>query len=294
MKPQLHKLPLTQENSFFYRNLECAYFDKPWHFHQEYELVLIEKSRGTKFIGNNVSFFKEGDLYLLGPNIPHLFKNNEDYYQNKQDLIARSTFLHFDKEFLGSHFLKMPEMKLVNELLINSNYCLEVLGKSRKKVIEKLIEMKEQSAPKRLLNFLEILIELSESDKVMKLLSKPYVHQGHTPSRDRKRIHTILEYIMENYHSPIYISELASKFNMCDASFSRYFKHHTRKTFSKYVTEIRISHACQLLLRGDESISQVGYICGFQNLSNFYRHFKKTTGTIPKEYRKKFMKAAMD
>ncbi len=89
MKPQFHKLPLKSDTSFLFNEWECKYFDKPWHFHEEYELVLIEKSKGTKFIGNDVSFFEDGDLLLIGSNIPHLFRNNEDYYAKNNALNAK-------------------------------------------------------------------------------------------------------------------------------------------------------------------------------------------------------------
>src|SRR4051812_39125147 len=88
MKPQLHKLPLINDNSFLYNRLCCSYFDKPWHFHEEYELVLIEQSQGTKFIGDNVSLFQDGELMLIGSNIPHLFRNNENYYKKNGKLQA--------------------------------------------------------------------------------------------------------------------------------------------------------------------------------------------------------------
>ena len=92
MKPQLHKLPVEQNASFLFNQWKCKHFDKPWHFHEEYELVLIQKSKGTKFIGNHVGLFNEGDLYLIGSNIPHLFRNHEDYYEEGSNLEARSMY----------------------------------------------------------------------------------------------------------------------------------------------------------------------------------------------------------
>jgi AraC-like DNA-binding protein len=292
MKAQLHKLPLTTETSFFYSQWDCDFFDKPWHFHEEYELVLIDKSKGTKFIGDAVSLFEDGDLFLIGPNIPHLFKNNEEYYNHTTPLKARSIFLHFTEDFLGNNFLNVPEMKLVRELLDKSSFALQINGKVKEQVVQQLDGMHNEDPPRRLLSLLEILIRLSESSELEPLLATRFSQNKKTKSRDADRIHTILEFIMDNYNERIYISEVASMFGMSDASFSRYFKHHTRKTFSSYVTEIRISHACRLLMQSDESIAQVGYLSGFENLSNFYRHFKKITGMIPKDYRNRFEKIA--
>jgi hypothetical protein len=97
--------------------LECNYFDKPWHFHKEYELVLIDKSHGTRFIGNSVSPFKDGNLALIGSSIPHLYRNSEEYYQGDKKLKAKSIFIHFTEDFLGAIFFEVPEMKLVKNLL---------------------------------------------------------------------------------------------------------------------------------------------------------------------------------
>jgi AraC-like DNA-binding protein len=108
--------------------------------------------------------------------------------------------------------------------------------------------------------------------------------------KDTDRIHKVFDFIMKNYRSEIYLQEISSLLNMSPVSFSRFFKHHTRKTFSEYVTEVRISHACSLLMEDNESISQISYSSGFDNLSNFYRHFRRITGLIPKDYRKRFLK----
>ena len=292
MKPQFHKLALKSDTSFLYNEWECKYFDKPWHFHEEYELVLIEKSKGTKFIGNDVSFFEEGDLLLIGSNIPHLFRNNEDYYAKNNALNAKSIFIHFSENFLGDSFFNIPEMKSVRRLLDRSTQALELRGKIKNYITTKLKQMGDERAAQRLLSILDILIKLSESNEAKQILPIKYTTNQTTNTRDTERIHKVFEFIMRNYTQEIYVPEVASMLNMSDASFSRYFKHHTRKTFSDYVTEVRINHSCRLLMQGDDNISQISYSSGFQNLSNFYRHFKKFTGVIPKDYRKRFLKIA--
>jgi AraC-like DNA-binding protein len=290
MKAQFHKLPLVTDTSFLFQEWNCPYFDKPWHFHREYELVLIEESRGTKFIGDNVSRFEEGDLFLLGSNLPHLFRNDKEYYEGDASLVAQSTFLHFSEDFLGANFFQVPEMLPVKDLLDHSALGLEVLGQTKKQIITQLHHMKKGNSSQRLLGLLNILFLLAESNEIAPLLTTRFAPLAHTNSKDTNRIDKILEFIMQNYTQEIYVSEIAARLNMSDASFSRYFKHHTHKSFSSYVTEIRISHACRLLMQGEESIAQIGFLSGFENLSNFYRHFRKITGLVPKEYRSRFMK----
>jgi AraC-like DNA-binding protein len=190
-------------------------------------------------------------------------------------------------------------MKLVRKLLENSAFALEIKGKTKKHIIGKLHEIADQKPAQRLLSLLEMLIRLSESKELKPLLSTAFVTNNRLSKstnnkKDSDRIHKVFEFIMKNYRHEMYLQEIASLLNMSCVSFSRYFKHHTGKTFSEYVTEIRITHACSLLMQDDESISQISYSSGFENLSNFYRHFKRITGVIPKEYRIRFRKSGME
>lgn len=287
MKPKLYKIPFTDDSSFLYKKLECDYFNDPWHFHKEYELVMINKSTGIRFIGDNVSHFQEGDLVFIGSNIPHFFRNGEEFSAKNKKGGASSTYIHFTKDFLGSHFFDIPELKLANRLLERSALALEIHGETKKYIITKLRDMNTQGPEQRLLILLEILIKLSESREIKTILSSGYSASN---SGETERINLIFEYIMKNYTEDIYVQEIASRLNMSVPSFSRYFKQHSRKTFSDYVTEIRIGHACRLLMENTSSISEISYRSGFDNLSNFYRHFKKTIGIVPKEYRSRFLK----
>lgn len=289
MKPQLHKLPCSADASFLYSKWNCKYFDKRWHLHKEYELVWIRKGWGTRFIGDSVCHFEEGDLSLIGSNIPHLFRNSEEFYSEDNNLEAGSTFIHFTENFLGSQFFEIPEMNQVSKLLEKSSLALEIHGETKKYIIGKLYQMHEEDPAERLLSLLAILVKLAQSAELKPLLSAGFAANK---SGDTEKINNAFEFIMKNYTKEIYVLEIASKLNMSVASFSRYFKYHTRKTFSDCVTEIRIGHACRLLMENNYSISEICYRSGFDNLSNFYRHFKKIIGIIPKEYRNRFLKTA--
>jgi AraC-like DNA-binding protein len=285
-RPQLHKLPIAPDASFFFCKWDCNNFDKPWHFHEEYELVHIKMGKGTRFIGNSVSNFQDGDLVLIGSNIPHLYRNTEDYYKEESVLNASSIFIHFTKNFLGNQFFNIPEMKSVQRLLDKSSLALQIEGKTKKAVINKLNDMCSQSQPIKLLSLLEIMIRLSESKDLKPLLSHGYLN---TNTGDTEKINQVFEFILKNYSDEIYVNQIASKLYMSPASFSRYFKQHTGKTFSDYVTEIRIGQSCRLLIENNHSITEICYRSGFENVSNFYKHFKKITGVIPKEYRNMFL-----
>lgn len=283
---QLHKLPLSPHQSFYYYNWDCDYFDKPWHFHNEYELVLIKKGTGTKFIGDHVSYFQDGDLSLIGSDIPHLYRNDEKYYNDPGTETVSSIFIHFTKDFLGEGFFDIPEMISVKRLLDKSSLALEIHGDTKREIISMLFKMQYEEPVERLLGLLQILVSLSQSTDIKPLLSVGFSINN---SGDTEKINKVFEFILKNYTEKLYVEQIASQLNMSTASFSRYFKHHTRKTFSGYVTEIRIGQACRMLMENNNSISEICYSCGFENLSNFYRHFKKIVGIIPKEYRSRFI-----
>lgn len=299
MKPQLHKLPIISNASFLYKNWHCEHFDKPWHFHEEYELVMIEKSQGSKFIGDKVLSFEEDDLMLIGPKIPHFFRNNAEYYKKNGKQEASSIFIHFTQDFLGKNFFDLPEMKLVQNLLENAQFALDIHGEVKAHIISRLSNMHNESAPQRLVSLLDILVTLSESKETVPVLTEKYaksntaMYATNNP-HEVSRINIILNHIISNLHREIYVTEMASLLHMSNAAFSRYFKHHTRKTFSDYVIEMRISHACKLLMTGEQNISQVSFGSGFENLSNFYKHFRRITGMIPKEYRRRFLENQTD
>lgn len=284
MRPQLHKLVAEPDSSFAYNHMECHFFDKPWHFHKEFELTVIESSEGTRFIGDQVSLFQPSDMVLIGPNIPHLYRNNEEYYKNP-GMVAKSIDVHFTEDFLGNSFFDVPEMKLVRRLLNRANLALVIHGSTKDYVREQLYEMQELPPVRRLMKLLDILIVLSTSKQLTNVLSQEFTVNN---NKDAARIDIVFQYILKNFRNEIYIEEIASKLNMSIGSFSRYFKHHTRKTFSNYVTEVRISHACRMLIEDVYSVSEIGYMTGFENQSNFYRHFKKYTGVTPKEYTARF------
>ena len=211
MRPQLHKLPL-KDCSFLYKNWHCDYFDKPWHFHEEYELVMIEKSKGTKFIGEKVSDFEEGDLMLLAPRIPHFFRNNVNYYKRNGRLEASSIFIHFSEDFLGKNFFDLPEMKLVQKLLENAQYAVEIQGDVKPYIIDRLHSMNGESAAQRLVSLLDILVKISERGDLNPVLSSTLPKGGSTEAggdQEISRINTIFDYITNNFRREIYVHEIA-------------------------------------------------------------------------------------
>jgi len=285
MRPLLFKLPFPNNTSFYYSKYDCDYFERPWHFHKEFELVYIVKSTGTKFIGNQVQPFEDGDLTLIGADIPHLFRNDEVYYDTNNRNQASSIFIHFNPSFLGNSFFEIPEFIKIRKLLHDASLGLQIEGATKKSVVSIMIAMETQDAAQKIMSLLQILDTLSKGKEVQPILNLPFVGKS---SHDAEKVNKVFNYIMLNYTREIYLKEIADQLHMSTAAFSRYFKTHTAKTFSDYVTEIRINHACKLLIEKNYTVSEIGFMCGFENRANFYRHFKKQIGKVPKEYASRY------
>lgn len=207
-------------------------------------------------------------------------------FTRQKKLTAQSIFIHFTEDSLSKDFFRLPEMKVVQTLLKKATQVIEIHGQTKLKAINLLYEMCNATPSKRLLKFIELLLTLAESNELTQLLTFNF---SNLPRSGSEKINAALEFILKNYNGKVSVGTIAKRLNMSIPAFSRYFKNHTRKTFTDYVTEVRIGYACKLLIENNLGISEIGYKCGFENLSNFYRHFKKIKGIVPKDYRKNFL-----
>jgi AraC-like DNA-binding protein len=286
MKPALEHLPLSSEESFAVRYFDYDYYPTPWHFHPEYEIVLVTESTGKRFIGDDVRDFKPGDLAFIGPNLPHLYRNDSQYYEKQSSLRACSIVIHFLERSLGDGFLSLPESKPVQLLLSRSRNGLQVTKKTQQVVSELMHKICEAHGMKRWMLLLDILHILSES-KDLQAISKTQV-QG-INAVESHRMNGVLDFVLKNFHREISLQEVASLVNLSENSFSRYFSKRTRKPFISFLNEVRLSHACKLLIENQKSVSLISFECGFGNLSNFNRQFRKVYGTNPLTFRKQFI-----
>lgn len=286
MKPQLLKIATPDDSSFNLYEQEVPFFATPWHYHPEVEIVLVKESTGEKFIGSSITEFKPGDLTMIGSYLPHFYKNAIEYYDEKSTAKAKSTVVHFLEDFIGADFLEIPENYHLKNLLTNSRRGLQFGKTFTDKIRSKIEALTQLSGPKKLLALLDILYEMSQTDDVVFLTSEPMVLTNQVDSDRMKRV---FEYVMQNFHKEIRLQDVADLAYMSESAFSRYFKKRTRKSFSTFLTEIRIEHACKLLQKDQLSVSEVSYQSGFKNLSNFNRQFKGLKKTTPLNYRTRFI-----
>lgn len=284
MRPVLEHLPLPPEESFVLKDFSYGYYPTPWHYHPEYELVLVTESTGKRIIGDSISNFKPGNLALIGPDLPHLYRNDPVYYQAGSTLRARSIVIHFSGSSFGQNFLHLPETRQLQSLFTRSVRGLDITGPTNEKVSRLMEELFHWKGLLRWMKLLEILHILSESEADCHPISSHYLRGEN--SQDSDRLNTIFEFVMKNFKREISLNEAAALVNLAENSFSRYFSRRTRKTFTAFVNEIRLNHACQLLAEDKMSISEICFECGFNNLSHFNRQFRSTYRMNPFLYRK--------
>jgi AraC-like DNA-binding protein len=283
MKAFYEKIVPLESSSFIAYSYEKEEFDSPWHYHPEFELTYIVSSKGVRYAGNTFENFEEDDFVLLGPNLPHCWKNT-----GVQNVKASAIVIHFDNQLLGSDWSQKPEFLTIRKLLQLSENGLRFEPQVAQSLKVKLDRLLIESTFSKLLCFLEILHELSVSSKVKSLCDRSI--QSGMNLDDHERINSIYHYVRSRYADKITLNDMANVVNMGRESFSRYFSKIMHKPFFSFLNEYRINAACKLLIESDFQVTQVCYASGFESLPFFYRQFKKYKGSSPHQYRAAYRK----
>ncbi|CAG5010672.1 HTH-type transcriptional activator RhaR [Dyadobacter sp. CECT 9275] len=284
MKPLLIDLDYTLTDSFMIKEINAPYFNNTHHFHKDYEIVLVKESSGKRIIGDHVESFSDGDLVLVGPDLPHAWLNEKEYYEGRNDLHARSAVIYLRKTWLENEILRLPQTVRLRKLLENARRGVKFTGGVRERMGRLASEIYFAEGLKKTVSLFSILYELSETEEYQLLSSSNYLNMYN--EQETVRLNHVYEYVMKNFSTQIRLEEAASVANMSPNAFCRYFKKQTQKNFFWFVNEIRIGHACKLLQQNELNISQVCYESGFQSLTNFNKFFKRITGKSPLVYRR--------
>ena len=282
MKPHFHKVPQPLESSFSIRR--DSSFGSLWHYHPELELHYLIKGEGVRFIGDNISNFSDGEIVLLGENLPHKWHCRESC--NGQYGVE-AIVLHFSSNFMGNDMLSLPETRLLPLLFEKAKMGMVITNRSRDRLIPLIEAASKAEGLDRLIALLSILKVLSETKDYCQVTKETSFYQSN--KYETERLNLVYSYTMANYSQPITLEQIAAISNLTTTSFCRYFKLMTKKTYYDFLTEIRISHACAFLIEDKISIEQIADKCGFYNISNFYRQFKKVIGVTPLTYKRNYL-----
>lgn len=288
MRPQLLKVPRgLPQHSFSVRRDVVPDMNNRWHYHPEIELIHFRKGAGTQFVGDSITRFKAGDLILIGANLPHYWRFDNEYFAEDGPLHPDSRVAHFREDFWGPGFLDLPENVKIKSLLEQASRGLQIGGPTREKVVVLLEQLLEAAGTSRIILLLQALLIIAEEEQVQPLSSIGFKHQAE--SSENERINNIYDFSLKHFHRKIHLEEVAAVANISPHSFCRYFKSRTRKTYSQFLIEIRVGHACKLLIENNRSIKQLCYESGFNNFTSFHKYFKKITGKSPLAYQKEFI-----
>ncbi|HKK61616.1 MAG TPA: AraC family transcriptional regulator [Bacteroidales bacterium] len=287
MKPILVRVRDSLNASIEFDKTEYDYFYNPFHYHPEFELTLIVKSFGRRRIGDNIENFSEGDLVLVGSNLPHVWKNDPTIFGNNTKMKAQAICVKFLPDFAGKEFLERQEMKRIKTVLEEkASLGMKLVGHLRNKIEKIMLKLPELDETDRFIQLLQILNLIAKSNEYQLLSSLNY---RNTNLKNAHRINIILDYIMEHYDEDLKLENIAGLVNMNKNAFCRFFKKGTHKTLYTVINEVRIGKACQQLAETDMNVLQVCYASGYNNISNFNKAFKAITSITPLAYRKKMI-----
>ena len=270
--------PLNREDLFILLNNRLAKFDYPVHFHSDYELNMVCNTSGKRFVGDSVENFDEFDLILLGTNLPHKWKA-----PTRSD--THVITIQFDDKIVDSFLLGKRLFSPIRDMLLRSSRGLDFSDATKKLVKDKLLLLSQSHGFNTALDFYSILYDLATSQGQRLLASTSFDSSIIIRESKSRRIDTICRYIEINFAKEISLSEVASMVAMSESSFSHFFKKRTSRNFISYLNDVRIGHATKLLFETTQSINEISFLCGYSNISNFNRIFKKIKGQTPSEYR---------
>lgn len=282
MKPVFEKVPKRQWESFHCEVVRGPDYGTRWHFHPEYQLTLALESRGHRVVGDSIGTLSDGDIVLIGSNLPHVW-HQDGAGKGKQ---VSAIIVRFDETFLGRDFFSLPEVEPVKRLLQRAARGLEVRGATRTAITEHMKKLAQVEGLGRVIELLAILNTLANSTELKSLASASY--EPKLESADQGRMERVVDFIHTHLTEEIDRERLAKLAHLSLGAFSRFFHSRTGKTVPEYVNEVRIGRACRMLAEDAGNITDIAMDCGYRNLANFNRRFREVMGTTPSAYRQKF------
>jgi len=253
-----------------------------WHSHPEYELVLILKGKGKRMVGDHIDRFKEEDLVLVGSNLPHEWLCDSEFYDNPDRFQGEAIVYQFSIDFLGNEFFEIFENRHLKLLLENSSRGIKFEGKSKRQIMSIMTQSLKRDEIDQVYSLFSIFRILAKTTEFNLLATPGFMGTFHNQGSEAMR--KALEYIFTNFHKKITVKEMLKITNTANSSFCRSFRKCYRVTFKEFLTNARIGYSCVLLKDNTLSISQIAYSCGFENISNFNRQFKKIKGLTPSQF----------
>ncbi len=277
MKAKLEDIPsLKGISSFHAYRFQVPFFEFKWHYHPEYELTYIVKGNGYRIVGNSYEHFSDGDLVLLGSNLPHTWTSKLDNREESDAIV-----IQFSKEFI-TPFLALNETNKIKQLLMHSDRGLRIAVDEV--LVSHILALPKMHGIDKVLKLIWILEEITK--KQCDFIASNTFHNI-VSKKNELRINKVCTFIQNNFNQKIVLHQVADLIFLSESNFCKFFKKATGKTYSDYLNELRINEACRMLVQTEKSISEISFACGFETLSYFNRVFLSKKVMTPSVFRKK-------
>ncbi|MGN7819838.1 AraC family transcriptional regulator [Chitinophaga sp. 22536] len=272
--------PLTQSDCFTLFSREKTAFDFPLHYHEEFELNFIQHATGARrIIGDHIEDIEDLELVLVGPNLQHGW-----FTHKHQGGIIKEITIQFHRDLFDEKFLQRNQMSFIKNMFERSLRGILFSPDTTRQIMPRLVHLPQKQGFDSVLELMSVLHDLSTS-RNMRILSDASFSNLETFSYNSRRVQKVMHYLNHNFDKNISLHEAAKLAAMTDVAFSRFFKARIGKTFVDTLIEIRLGHASRMLIETTHTVNEIAYKCGFNNISNFNRIFKKKKDCTPKEFR---------
>ena len=293
MKVLPFTIPTSHDKTILVQDDIIPYFYPHLHCHQEIQLTLILKGEGTLLVGSNMHTFGPNEIYLIGANIPHVFKSDASYFSSESKKEVHALTIFFNTKGKLASLFDLPELKTIYSFFSSCYSGFRIPQASFVDISTRIQSIKYANGMDQLMQFFQLLKSLSSIENANPLSTEADYKPKSYSDYEGTRISNIYNYILQHYNRDIALEEVAATAFMSPQAFCRYFKKHTRVTFVTFLNDVRINEACKKLIDGSyDSVSSVAYDCGFNSITNFNRVFKSTTGKSPREYATVFLSNA--
>lgn len=273
--------PLEKDKLFFVKFTENDPMTFPTHFHDDFELTLVLEANGERIIGNNIEHFSDIDLTMIFPNTLHGYKWDTEF--QGADVVV----VQFCKEIKDYPIFLKDILSDIGNMLSSKNLGINFSKKTAFALKDKLLALSKANGIDSVLLFIEVLHTLAMSKEQNTISTIPIKSEFKSYSKDCERINKIILFIEKHYADKITLDNISDTVQMSPSALSRYFKQKTGYTIWEYLNRYRVDIAAHSMAKTDGRINEICYSCGFNNVSNFNREFKKRFGVSPSAYKKK-------
>ena len=275
--------PLTQNDCFMIFSREKTEFSFPLHHHEDIEINLIINAAGAqRIVGDHIGEIGDLELVCVGSQLAHGW-----FTHHCQSKAIKEVTIQFHPDLFGERFLNRNQLVNIRNMFENAKRGILFARPTADRMASRLLSLGSKVGFESMLEFFSIIHELSLSTDNQLLSESTFITDKHI--YNSRRIERVFSYMNENFDKQVTLNEVSKIAGMPEASFSRFIKQRTGYSFVESLNEIRLGHVTRMLIDTTESIAEIAFKCGFNNMSHFNRIFKSKKNLTPKDFREAYI-----